>query len=88
MASAVTPKRRDRGEPQWSRTCEAAGSDVTLPGWYVVKQGDTLWGIAERHYKAGWRYKRIFAANRKTIRNPHRIFPCQRIYLPPSSAKA
>ena len=88
MAAATTPKRPDRREPQSSRTCEAAGTDAALPGWYVVKQGDTLWSIAERHYKAGWRYKRIFASNRKRLRNPHRIFPCQRIYLPTAPGKA
>jgi nucleoid-associated protein YgaU len=65
-----------------SRRCEDAGADVSLPGWYIVKQGDTLWDIAERHYKAGWRYKRIFAANRKRLRSAHWIMPCQRLYLP------
>ena len=61
---------------------------MALPGWYVVKQGDTLWGIAERHYKAGWRYKRILRLEPPTLRSPHRIFPCQRIYLPPAPGKA
>ena len=37
MASATTPARPDRREPHSSRTCEAAGTDVALPGWYVVK---------------------------------------------------
>jgi nucleoid-associated protein YgaU len=71
--------RAERGR---ARACETAGTAIELPGWYVVKAGDTLWSIAERHYGAGRRYKRIFAANRRRIRSPHWIEPCQRIYLP------
>jgi nucleoid-associated protein YgaU len=48
----------------------------------VVKKGDTLWSIAERHYGAGRRYNRIYAANRRRIRSAHWIEPCQRVYLP------
>jgi nucleoid-associated protein YgaU len=47
-----------------------------------VRSGDTLWAIAARHYGAGQRYTRIYAANRRRISSPHRIFPCQRVYLP------
>jgi hypothetical protein len=71
--------RAERGRV---RACETAGTAIELPGWYVVKAGDTLWSIAERHYGAGRRYKRIFAGNRRRIRSPHWIEPCQRIYLP------
>ena len=79
--------RRDaRREP--APSCEAAGGDVALPGWYVVKAGDTLWSIAERHYGAGWRYKRIHAANRRRIRDPHWIRPCQQVYLPRRGKRA
>ena len=52
-----------------------------------MKSGDTLWAIAARHYGAGWRYKRIYAANRRRIYSPHRIFPCQRVYLPQLRAR-
>jgi nucleoid-associated protein YgaU len=89
-AGSKTPPagRTARGEPRRSRvasrsrSCEGAGTAVELPGWYVVKEGDTLWSIAERHYGAGRRYKHIYAANRRRIRNAHWIEPCQRVYLP------
>jgi nucleoid-associated protein YgaU len=56
---------------------------VALPGWYVVKTGDTLWAIAERHYGAGARYRTIFLANRERLkRGPDLIMPCQQLYLP------
>jgi len=67
-----------------SPTCEAAGTEIGVPGWYVVKEGDTLWAIAKRHYGAGRRYRSIHAANRRRMRSPHSIHACQRVYLPPA----
>src|SRR5204862_495320 len=90
-AEARAQRRAERGayrEKTASRSCETAGTKVELPGWYVVKPGDTLWSIAERHYGAGWRYKRIYAANRRHMHSPHRISPCQRVYLPRMKRRA
>jgi nucleoid-associated protein YgaU len=66
-----------------SHLCKAAGTAIALPGWYVVRKGDTLWAIAHHHYGAGRRYRAIAAANRQRLHRPDRIFPCQRLYLPP-----
>jgi len=75
------PARPPKG-PKGER-CKAAGAKVALPGWYVVKTGDTLWAIAERHYGAGARYRTIFLANRDRLkRGPDLIMPCQQLYLP------
>ncbi|MFA9442031.1 MAG: LysM peptidoglycan-binding domain-containing protein [Hyphomicrobium sp.] len=52
-------------------------------GMYVVRRGDTLWGIAKRHYGKGSKYRRIYGANRRRIRRPNRIYPRQRLYIPP-----
>jgi nucleoid-associated protein YgaU len=65
-----------------SHACERRGADVALPGWYVVKTGDTLWGISRHHYGNGRRYRRIAAANRRRLRGTDRIHPCERLYLP------
>ncbi len=51
-------------------------------GVYVVRRGDTLWGIAKRHYGKGAKYRRIYKANRRKIRNPNRIYPRQHLYIP------
>jgi nucleoid-associated protein YgaU len=48
----------------------------------LVKEGDTLWGIAERELGSGPRYTEIFAANREVIVNPDLIFPGQKIRIP------
>jgi nucleoid-associated protein YgaU/chemotaxis signal transduction protein len=46
---------------------------------YVVKEGDTLWGIAERFTGNPFNYPRIAGENR--IADPDRIYPGQRIRL-------
>ena len=67
-----------------SERCQLAGVETELPGWYVVKKGDTLWAIAKRHYGTGARYRGIYEANRGQLKKgPDWILPCQRLYLPP-----
>jgi nucleoid-associated protein YgaU len=51
-------------------------------GSAVVKLGDTLWGIAHHCYGNGTNYTKIFQSNRSLIRNPHLIYPDQRLAVP------
>ena len=62
--------------------CSAAGRKAFAPRRYVVRRGDSLWRISERHYNAGRLYSRIYRANRDRIRDPDLIYPCQRFLLP------
>jgi nucleoid-associated protein YgaU len=48
----------------------------------VIKSGDTLWGIAHHCYGNGTQYTKIFQSNRSLIRNPHLIYPDQRLAVP------
>lgn len=77
-ATAGKSRRKKSGE----HVCRMAGNRVKLPGWYVVKRGDTLWKIAARHYGKGQRYPVIYRANVRRIADPNIIVRCQRIYLP------
>ena len=63
-------------------SCRAAGRLVTPPAHYVVKRGDSLWRISERHYRKGRYYRVIYRANRGRIADPQLIYPCQRFFLP------
>ena len=51
------------------------------PTRYVVKQGDTLWGISGKYLYRPWQWSRLWGANRSKIRNPDRIYPGQVLVL-------
>lgn len=48
--------------------------DPNHPDRYVVKEGDTLWGIAQKFLVDPWRWPEIWQQN-PNIENPHLIFP-------------
>lgn len=67
---------------------ETAGRE----GWskYTVKRqrpADCLWCIAKRSdvYGNGRLWSRIYQANKSTIKNPNRIYPGQKLWIPPRS---
>lgn len=51
------------------------------PQRYVVKPGDTLWGISGKYLYSPWQWNRLWGANRSEIRNPHLIYPGQVLVL-------
>jgi LysM repeat protein len=57
-------------------------SNTEQPETYVIRRGDTLWGIAKRYLGGGWRYSSIFQGNREVIRNPNLILPQQKVKMP------
>ena len=62
--------------------CSRAGRTITPPGIYVVAAGDTLWDIADRHYRNGARYALLRRVNAGRIADADLIWPCQRLRLP------
>lgn len=67
----------------FSGQAAAAGLKVRpdAPQRYVVKQGDTLWGISGKYLYSPWQWNRLWGANRSEIRNPHMIYPGQVLVL-------
>jgi nucleoid-associated protein YgaU len=59
-----------------------AGQSEEQPRVIVIRRGDTLWQIAQRHYGDGAKYTQIFQNNRDQIRNPNWIYPDQRFKMP------
>ncbi|KIH78048.1 LysM domain-containing protein [Geoalkalibacter ferrihydriticus] len=49
---------------------------------YVIKKGDTLWGISERFIKDPFYWPNLWATN-PYIRNPHFIYPGQKLRIFP-----
>ncbi len=51
-----------------------------VPEVYVVKQGDTLWGISGMYLREPWLWPELWDVNPQ-IDNPHLIFPGDELYL-------
>jgi len=53
--------------------------------FYTVVKGDTLWKIAETHYGKGKgaKYTGIFEANKPMLKHPDKIYPGQKLRIPP-----
>ncbi len=58
--------------------CSFVSQALTLrtdaPTRYVVKEGDTLWEIANRYLAYPWEWKDLWRAN-PNIKNPNRLYP-------------
>jgi hypothetical protein len=50
---------------------------------HVVKQGDTLWELARVYLSNPYLWPLIYEANREIVENPHRIFPAEKLVIPP-----
>ena len=59
---------------------DAASIRDGAPEVYVVKKGDTLWGIADMFLEEPWLWPEVWDVNPQ-IDNPHLIFPGDSIYL-------
>ena len=60
-----------------------SGSSSTAAKIYTVVAGDSLSKIAKREYGNASEWKRIFEANQDVLENPDKIFPGQKLKIPP-----
>ncbi len=61
---------------------------ANAPDSYTVKSGDTLWAISGLFLKSAWRWPELWGMNLNDIRNPHRIYPGQRLVLERKDGRA
>ncbi len=96
--TTTVPRRPSPSSPEGEGREADRGGDAGAPGTevgrpYVIRPGDTLWGVAAAHLPRGgrsaaridryWRW--IHAANRGVLGDdPHLIHPGTRLVLPPA----
>lgn len=61
-------------------TLAAVELNENVPETYIVKKGDTLWGISGMYLKEPWLWPELWDANPQ-IDNPHLIYPGDELYL-------
>jgi hypothetical protein len=62
--------------------CVAVAAEQEEPTIYVIKQGDTLWGLSERFIKDPKYWPNMWAKNGQ-ITNPHLVYPGQKVRVFP-----
>jgi len=60
-----------------------SGSSSTAAKVYEVKAGDSLSKIAKREYGNASEWNRIFEANKDILKDPNKIYPGQKLKIPP-----
>jgi hypothetical protein len=66
--------------PVWSDDI-AADIRPSAPDRYMIKQGDTLWGISTQFLREPWRWPELWRLNHAQLSNPHLIYPGQVLVL-------
>ncbi|HMS06395.1 MAG TPA: LysM domain-containing protein [Burkholderiaceae bacterium] len=77
----VTPQQRSLAQTTAARGIPEAELAPGAPDVYTVKTGDTLWSISGLYLRSPWRWPELWGMNLQDVRNPHLIYPGQRLTL-------
>ncbi|MBK8667590.1 MAG: LysM peptidoglycan-binding domain-containing protein [Burkholderiales bacterium] len=78
---SVTPTQRATAHQVAAQGVPLSALAPNAPEEYLVRRGDTLWGIAGVFLRSPWRWPELWGMNLGDIRNPHLIYPGQRLFL-------
>jgi len=77
----ITPAQRSTAEQVAAAGVPLSELAPNAPDTYTVKSGDTLWAISGMYLKSPWRWPELWGMNMDEVRNPHRIYPGQMLFL-------
>ncbi|MBX3673910.1 MAG: LysM peptidoglycan-binding domain-containing protein [Burkholderiales bacterium] len=78
-----TPKEGPMADKMPDFSNVQSGSSSTAEKTYVVVSGDSLSKIAKREYGNANDWPRIFEANKDILKDPNKIYPGQKLKIPP-----
>jgi LysM repeat protein len=84
----VTPSQQSTARQVAQNGVPLSELATNAPDTYVVKRGDTLWGISGMYLQRPWRWPELWGMNLQSIANPHLIYPGQTLYLDKSNGMA
>ncbi len=84
----VTPGQRSTATQVAQTGVPLSELAPNAPDNYTVKSGDTLWAISGLFLKSPWRWPELWGMNMVEIKNPHRIYPGQQLYLDKNNGRA
>jgi len=84
----VTPAQRSTAGQVAQAGVPLSELAPNAPDSHTVKAGDTLWGISGIFLTSPWRWPELWGMNLDEIKNPHRIYPGQVLYLVKANGRA
>ena len=77
----ITPAQRATAQQVAQAGVPLSELAPDAPDSYIVKRGDTLWDISGLFLRSAWRWPQLWGMNMEQVRNPHLIYPGQRLFL-------
>ncbi|TFY97867.1 LysM peptidoglycan-binding domain-containing protein [Ramlibacter rhizophilus] len=77
----ITPAQRATAQQVAQAGVPLSELAPNAPDSHTVKRGDTLWGISALFLRTPWRWPELWGMNMDQVRNPHLIYPGQRLVL-------